>query len=394
MSDNARPYPIPNGSFPINLDLTASFVDVKNPTAFGIYDNDASFQADANSIVKYVDRKLGGSILDVELRNPDVYTCFEEAILEYSGYINAYQAKSVLAAILTSQTGTLQGHENQVPRFDLSLLKREAQAYSTEVGVGGTKTLYSGSIVVTPGQQTYDLNALFLSASGMTGTIEIKELFHFSPTAAYRFFDTTSAVNYLHNEFNFESFTPETIFYLLPIWEDVLRGMELDQSQRIRRSNYSYNVINNVAYLYPVPDWGFQLHFTYYVVDGDVYPENDPATNGVANVSNAPFGNIAYSGINSIGRQWIRRFCMALVKEVLGQVRGKIVSGVPIPNGVLQLNGADLISQGREEQQYLRDELKNLLDSMTYPALAQQQADQAENMHRQLSFVPMKIYVG
>ena len=36
--------------------------------------------------------------------------------------------------------------------------------------------------------------------------LKIWEVSHFSPQAAYRFFDTTSAINYLNNEFAFESF--------------------------------------------------------------------------------------------------------------------------------------------------------------------------------------------
>ena len=71
----------------------------------------------------------------------------------------------------------------------------------------------------------------------------ISEVFHFNPQAAYRFFDTTSAINYLNNEFSFESFTPETIFYVLPVFEDILRAGQLDLSNRVRRSNYSYKII-------------------------------------------------------------------------------------------------------------------------------------------------------
>ena len=39
------------------------------------------------------------------------------------------------------------------------------------------------------------------------GKLKICEVYHYNPQAAYRFFDTTSAINYLNNEFSFESFT-------------------------------------------------------------------------------------------------------------------------------------------------------------------------------------------
>jgi hypothetical protein len=379
----------------MTLDLTASFANVVQPTPFAIYDADTSFQADANGMIQYVYTKLGGRTLNVELTNKDVYTSFEEAALEYSSTINSYQARSVLADIIGSQTGSLSGHEQQLPRMSLAAANKAAGAYSAEALVGGTRTLYSASISLNIGQQNYDLNAL-LSASGKigpTGQIQLEEVFHFSPTAAYRFFDTTSAINYLHNQFSFESFTPETVFYLLPVWEDVLRAQQMEMSHKVRRSNYSYHVTNNVLRIYPVPTLSTNLHFTYYLNGDNPWDANDPALNGVTNLSNVPFGNISYAKVNSIGKQWIRRFALCLSKEVLGQVRSKVAE-VPIPNGTLTLNGNELISQAREEQGELRGDLKALLESMTYQALAAQELERSQALQQQLNKVPMLIYVG
>jgi hypothetical protein len=380
------------------LDLTASFTDFVSPTPFGIYDADTNFSTDADGMIQLVNSKLGGSILQVEIANRDVYSCFEEAALEYSSMINSYHAKSVLADVLGAETGSLEGKEQKFARMSLALAKRRAEAYSSEALVGGTRPLFSSSIDLAVGQQNYNLTGLLSSSGDLTGNnrAEIREIFHFSPTAAYRFFDTSSAINYLHNQFSFESFTPETIFYLLPIWEDVLRAQQLEQSHRIRRSNYSYNIVDNQLRIYPVPTRDIKLHFTYFIVGegDDPFDESeDPLVDGISNLSNVPFGNINYTKINSMGRQWIRRFALACAKEVLGQVRGKVQS-VPIPNGDLLLNGADLVAQGREEQLNLREELKALLDSMTYDRLAEQEAQQAENLKRQLAGVPLGIYVG
>ena len=380
------------------LDLTASFADVLSPTPFGTFDADTQFATDADGVVKLVHTKLGGNILQVELTNKDVYACMEQAALEYSGIINSYQAKSALADLIGSETGSLDTHENKVARMNLALAKRKAEAYSSEAGVGGTRHLYSGSITINAGQQNYDLTAL-LSSSGLVTAgqrAEMREIFHFSPTAAYRFFDTTSAINYLHNQFSFESFTPETVFYLLPIWEDVLRATQLKQSHNIRRSHHSFALNDNVLKIFPVPTIDTRLHFTFYLNGAGQGPyddADDPLINGVSNLSNVPFGTITYSKLNSISHQWIRRFALACSKETLGQVRSKVQS-VPIPNGNLDLNGADLIMQAREDLNNLREELKALLESMTYQVLAEQQAQEAENLKRQLQGVPMGIFIG
>ena len=380
------------------LDLTASFANVVAPTPFGTFNSDTQFQADADSMVELVYTKFGGNILQVELTNKDVYASLEDATFEYSAMVNSYHAKSVLADLIGGMTGSLSGGENKLPPSDLALAKRRAAAYSQEALVGGIKPLYSASISLVPGTQNYDLNTL-LSSSGVLVTgerAEIREVFHFSPTAAYRFFDTTSAINYLHNQFGFESFTPETIFYMLPIWEDVLRAQQLELSHKVRRSNYSYNIVNNLLKIYPVPTADVRLHFTYFKISGLEDPfdaTNDPMVNGISNIANVPFGNLQYSKINSMGRQWIRRFALALAKEVLGQIRNKS-SEVPIPNGSLILNGPQLLGDARQDLIALREELRDLLDSTTYDKLAAQEAEQAEMLNRQMSQVPLLMSMG
>ena len=377
------------------LDLTASFVHVSSSLAFGTFSTDADFQSDANGMVKYTFTKLGGNVLGVELSHLDVHQSLEEAAFEYSQMVNSYQAKSALADILGGTTGSLSGQQNKLARLNNALAKRKAQAFSSEVGLGGTKTLYSGSISLVANQQAYDLKVL-LSASGLVASgsrIEVKDLFHFSPTAAYRFFDTSSAINYLNNEFKFESFTPETVFYLLPVWEDVLRAQSLHTSHSVRRSNYSFDIVNNVVRIFPVPSATRTLFFTYYLVDANPWDNSDPLTNGIANLSNVPFGNIAYSNINSIGRQWIRRFCFALCKELLGLNRGK-VGNIPVPNSEVILNSQDLLLSAREEQQSLRQELRDLLEETTYQNLMIKESESVEALKNIWARLPLGIYVG
>lgn len=372
---------------------------------FGTYDSDSQFQTDADGMIRLVYRRLGGDIMQIELTNKDVYSCLEQAMLEYSAIANTYQAKSVLLNLIGYPTGTLSGAQNQVPRFDLDFAKSKAGGYSQEATVGGTRPLYSASVTLVAGQQTYDLNAVLSQSGAVVGTqngrAEIRDIFHFDPSAAYRFFDTTSAVNYLNNQFHFESFTPETVFYLLPVWEDVLRAQQLELNQKVRRSNYSYEVINNQLRVFPVPTdsvSGLTVFFRYYIVgsnsgSANALDPNNPLTNGVANLSNIPFGNLAYSQINSIGKQWVKKMALAFAKETLGQIRGKMAT-IPIPNGDVTLNGPQLIAEGITEQDNLRQELKEWMDSMTYSKLLQQQTSEADALHRVLLQLPAGIFVG
>jgi hypothetical protein len=380
-------------------------------TAFGLFDSDAVFASDADKVVRYVAVKLGGGLpgaspvedethIQVELTSKDVYTCFEEACVEYGAIVNANQAKSSLAAFLGSATGTLSGGQNRYAHHSLEWARRAAQPFGEESYVGGDRTLYSGSIDLVVGQQDYNL-AQLLNVTGSDGTparILVRQLFHFSPFSSFRFFGTTAAINYLNGQFNFSSFTPESVFYMLPVWEDVLRGAMFETSNRVRRSHYSFELHgpDNLLRIYPIPQQNNTLHLTYNAVDpNDVLDDGDNQSFGVSNVSNIPFGTITYSKINSIGRQWIWKMALALCKEVLGLIRRKIGNGtVPIPGGDMGLDGGDLVGDGRGEMEALRGELRDLLETMSYERMAQKEADQADNLRRVLAGVPLKIYTG
>jgi hypothetical protein len=108
----------------------------------------------------------------------------------------------------------------------------------------------------------------------------------------------------------------------------------------------------------------------------------------VSNLSDIPFGNLEYTNINSIGRQWIRQYSLALCKELLGLIRSKF-STIPIPGSDLTLNGADLLSSGKEEKTNLRTQLKEMLETMTYDKLQETAASRAEMVNKQLKYVPM-----
>jgi hypothetical protein len=380
----------------------STFAYTRNPTPFGFFDSDEDFQKEADSIVSFTKRKLGDDILSVELTKKQIWACFEEGFLEYGRIINEADAKSQLNNLLGYSTGS--NVSGLFPKQNLEYLLRMAEPYSMEANVGGSYNEVSGSIQLTAMQQDYDIydtlkddsGTLLVSASANNPRtkMRIREVFHFSPEAAYRFFDTTSAVNYLNNEFSFESFTPETVFYVLPVFEDILRAGQMGISNRVRKSNYSYRIMGSKIRIYPMPGSENPTPKLWIRVSYSPDPFNpdieDGTIYGASNMSNVPFGLFDYEKVNSIGRQWIRQYCLALAKELLGQVRSKF-SSVPIPNADLQLNGTDLVSQGREDQGRLRDQLIELLDSLTYGKLLEGQATDSENILRALKTIPMPL---
>ena len=316
------------------------------------------------------------------------------------------------------------GREQKFPRETLEYLIRRAEPYASEAFVGGVSNSVRGFIELEHDKQDYNIykdlkipfegkelglseynydeaqlsifNPVYKSKILPTATaskLKINEIFHFSPQAAYRFFDTTSAINYLNNQFSFESFTPETVFYVLPVFEDLLRAGQLDISNRVRRSNYSYKLQGQELRIFPRPTQDNpQNLFIKFSFPADPFkpnlPYEDESIDGVSNLSNIPFGNITYSKINQMSRQWIRQYTLALCRETLGLVRSKF-SSVPIPGSDVQLNGSDLLSQGREDRQRLSESLTETLDGLTYQKLLEADAAQSETMLNILKRVPI-----
>ena len=163
-----------------------------------------------------------------------------------------------------------------------------------------------------------------------------------------------------------------------------------------RTSHYSYEIIDNKLRLYPTPSTYSPEKFWFrFSIRENVWDdEYDSGQDGVNNMNTLPFENIAYESINSIGKQWIRRFALALSKETLGQVRSKFGNNVPIPGDSVTLNGSELLSQAKDEQDKLRTELKEQLESMTYDKLIEMDSNTINNVNNIQKHVPTGIFVG
>lgn len=384
-----------------------NFVQTISPTPFGFFDSDLQFQGEADSMVTFVKRKLGDDVLSVELTKKEIWACFEEACCEYARKIHELKIQSELANVLGMPTGS-KDLTNIYPHQTLEFLMRQASPYATYAGVGGVYDATLGYFELQMGKQDYNLytdlkdstndNVIY---SNMTtkSPIRVIELFHVEPLAAQHFLlNASNVTNFMATNFNYESYVNSTIFYVLPIFEDVLRRGMLESAFRVRRSNYSYEILGGNIRIYPVPTTDLQTGKLYCKVQaGTLDPMNatalkgdDQTLYGVSGPQNVPLGNIPFKNITQPGRQWIRQYTLALCKELLGLIRSKFQS-IPIPNADLQLNGSDLISQAREDKEKLTTQLKEFLDTLTNAKLMEQQALLAENLQKQLKYIPMPL---
>ena len=380
----------------------------------GVYSSDATFLSGAASQIAFVYQRLGGDILDIELKNEMVYSSYEEAVLEYSYIVNVHQAKNSLSNLLGNTTasfnqlgevttaGMQDTHvELKYPNFQLQMPLKIARNVGTLIGVGGNTTIYSASFNITNAQQAYDLQPI-ISASypNVVGNKKavITKVYYKTAVNIWRFFGYYGALNVIGNLSNYGMFSDNTTFEVVPTWQNKLQAIMYEDSINTRISHYSYDIRDNVLRLYPTPDTFSpgKFYFEFYVPpDGwDEDADKQSGVSGINNMNTLPFANIPYDSINSIGKHWIRRYSLAICKEMLGQVRGKFSGKMPIPGDSITLNSADLLSQAKEEKSALRDELIKTLDELTYAKMTKLTAEMTEDAKKALTAAPLAIFVG
>ena len=100
-----------------------------------------------------------------------------------------------------------------------------------------------------------------------------------------------------------------------------------------------------------------------------------------------------YSKINDVGKQWIRKYTLALSKELLGAIREKY-STVPIPDGEVSLDGAALRAEAQVEKDALIEQLRQNLEEMSRIKVMENKAHESTHHQEMLRKVPLKLYVG
>ncbi len=366
-------------------------------TPFGFYDSDAEFQTDADKVSVFCARRLGYPLTDVELQDISFYAAFEEAVTTYGNEVYAFKASENYLSLEGSPTGSTINYKLQRP--NLGAIVRLSEQYGEEAGVGGSVDWTQGSIALTSSVQTYDMNAWATSQGIEQGDLEIKEIFYQAPPSVVRYFDpyagTGTDVQGLLDAFGFGNYTPGINFLMMPINYDLSKIQAIDFNDTIRKSNYSFELINNQLRIFPIPNRSGNLYFKY-ILKSD---RNRATVSGslgqgvVTDVSTVPYANPTYAYINSIGRQWIFEYTLALCKEMLGYIRGKYTT-VPIPGSEVTLNQSDLISAATAEKTALVERLRSYLDETSRNKLLEKKAANSEFIQKDLNAVPYTIFIG
>jgi hypothetical protein len=365
-----------------------------NPTGltnFGYYDEDLQFQNDAPRVANFCAKSLGYPVMTVEMLDHQFYACFEEAIMEYESQVNTFRMRDNMLSLQGSSTTEQLTHTEIVPNF--SRIIKISDMYGTEAEVGGQIDLKKGYITTEFNKQLYDLDSLWTEVSESGHEIEIRRVFHQEPPAVSQVFDPTvgTGINQVLGEFGWTGMAPGITFLMMPVYENLLRMQAIELNNQVRKSGYSFELINNKLRIFPIPSEPTRIYFDYYVKEDKNKAVGK--TDVVTDMSNANFGHMEYSKINAPGKQWIRKYTLALSKIMLGNIRSKY-QNIPIPGSELMMNGDALKSDGSNEKEQLITQLREDLEATTTTNLMNQQREQLESMHQVLSNVPLPFYVG
>lgn len=360
---------------------------------------------------------LGEPVMGVELVDEQIETAVCIAIEEYSSYINNW--------IMQNRLGEMLGLSSEID-FTLKYVsnslyfeKSYATAFGEQVGLGANsiREVKTGSIILTAGTQDYLLPA----------EIEIDQVMWFTPSFINLYgLDPFSPNNFAVTEFG-ASYAGQTWTSILPVFDTILTAQAAQLRNRVRGSEYSYilrggpngqrllkllpvpypNNSNNTGAFAGTPGTVFYSYydktsmysgntanpgFTGYT---QIQTDSGFQGNGlVSTPADVQLNFISYAQLNDTAKRWVKRYTLALCKEILGMgIRGKFNGQLPIPGAELTLNKDDLINTGREDQEKLMTELKEQLTELSYDKIMEKRALVQEAINKNLGYGPSGIYV-
>jgi hypothetical protein len=381
--------PVYNDSDPV--------LPISGNTPWGFYDSDPIFQAEGPKFVIYSSRKLGYPIEQLELQYVNFYQAFEEAVSEYGKELYDYKIRENYISMEGNPTDV--NLNNAVITPSLGTVIRIADTYGSEFGVGGTTPYYTASLPLFANQQFYDLNGWASSSLGITrGDLEVKRIFFEAPPAIVRFFDpyagTGAGLQSLMETFGFGQFSPGINFMLMPIEYDVLTIQAIEFNDQIRKSAFSFNIVDNQLRIFPIPTFNHNLQLIYAKKSERNSVVYSNTTGSVSNISNVPYTPIDYSTLNYPAKQWIFQYAACLVQCILGRNRQKYNDQIPGLKDQWSLNGSPLIAAATEEMQKLIDQLRANLEEASRTNQLQKKNTEAELIGKTLNNIPMPIYIG
>jgi hypothetical protein len=114
--------------------------------------------------------------------------------------------------------------------------------------------------------------------------------------------------------------------------------------------------------------------------------------------TDVPLEELSWEDLNQPGKQWVRRWFTAYVKETLSRVRGKYSGNLKTPDSEITMDYQSLSTEAKDEKTKLLEELigaEGWLTRLRPEKVMEREALIAENLNKQMKFraMPRQIYV-
>jgi hypothetical protein len=278
-----------------------------------------------------------------------------------------------------------------------TITSRIASDYGAEAEVGGHYDVQKGILKVKAGVQNYDLNAWAAASASLSGSdsIEVRRIFYEQSPAIARYFDpyagTGTGIQSLLESFGFGQFSPGINFLLMPISFDAMKLQAIELNDQIRKSAYSFDLVNNQLKIFPIPHRDFDYYFEYVKLSQKSKVVRDNRANVVTDIMNVPYRNPLYMNINTVGRLWCFKYTAALCKEIEGEIKSQndfFTSG-----NISMPKGAELLISSRKEKEDLIIELKEMLNEVSRRGQLERKQIESGFTRDTLQQVPLPIYI-
>jgi hypothetical protein len=381
------------GVFGTDVTASASSTTVSLTSSLSLYDI-KNYKVNTTAIFNNV---TSGSTVSVPNGNSHLYLYTTNA--QIAGNSTFFQSASVQLPIPTVYI-----QSNLKPELNGKLLSnnlttittRIAGDYGAEAGAGGNYDIKRGVLEMKGGVQNYDLNAWAAASASLNegDAIEIRRVFFEQSPAIARYFDpyagTGTGIQSLLETFGFGQMSPGINFMLMPIFFDVLKIQAIELNDQIRKADFSFDLRNNQLKIFPIPHDDKKLHFEYITIGQKNQIVRDQRKNVVTDIMNVPYRNPVYMNINTPGRTWIFKYCLAVCREIEAHIRIQF-SNTAI-QGVGALQGSELIADARTEKENLITELKEMLNEVSRKGQLERKSQEAEFAQNVMRDIPLLIY--
>ena len=369
-------------------------------------------EPERSKIYTRIKHLLGAPLRSVEIEDEMMDSLMELSIGDYEEYILQWLIDSQWVNLVN-----LNMTERSVARAlvtrTMDFEQQFSYAYSKIVGLQtmGPWVLKKDYFVLSANTQNYEIPA----------GREVNELLWFSnqPWTAFGLGGLGGfgfgGIGLGANEAGYAQMGYQGSYFMMSGFDYLIRMQEANILNRILGGSLTYRITalpdgKRNIFLYNTPGGRFNWNnYSMYVGKAvwywyyDVGPEDRAAClkanpDIIKLPTDVPIEELSWEDLNVPGKQWVRRWFTAYVKETLARVRGKYSGNLKTPDSEITMDYQSLLTEAKDEKTKLLEELvgaEGWLTRLRPEKVMEREALIAENLNKQMKFraMPRQIYV-